>query len=81
MCASHKYSIALVHSSPAIADIPLPRIIRAKCGKFLELRTSEIASAGFSGTKHQTLVQWSPGLLDLFHCPCSESVQEKVAIK
>jgi len=46
-------------------------IIREKCGKSLECRTSEIASASLSGTIEQTLVQWSPDLLDLFCHPYS----------
>jgi len=45
-------------------------IIRAKHGKFSELRISEMASADFSGIAQQTLVLQSPGLLDMFHCPC-----------
>jgi len=38
---------------------------------FLETRTSEITSSGFSGTieAEQTLVRWSSGLLDMFCRP------------
>ena len=42
-------------------------IIHAKHRQFWELRISEITSASFSGI---ILVLQSPGLLDLFRCPC-----------
>ena len=45
-------------------------IIHVKRGKFLEFKTSEIASASLSGTIEQTMVRWSPGLPDLLHRPC-----------
>ena len=45
-------------------------IIHVKRGKFLEFKTSEIASASLSGTIEHPMVRWSPGLPDLLHCPC-----------
>jgi len=37
--------------------------------KILEFRTSNIASSDYSEIIQQTLVWWSPGLLDLFCRP------------
>lgn len=45
--------------------------VYADAVKFLELKASEITSAGFS---QQTLVLRSPGLPGLFCCPCMISV-------
>ena len=42
--------------------------------KFLEFRTSEIASAGFSGIAQQTLIRRSPSLPDLLHHPCDVDI-------
>jgi len=39
------------------------------CKVWKEFKTTEIASAGFSGTIQQTFVQQSPSLLDLFCHP------------
>ena len=43
--------------------------IHAKCGKFSEFRTFEVASAGFSGPIQRALVRRSSKLLHLFHHP------------
>jgi len=40
----------------------------AKCRKFWDFKTTEIASAGFSATIQQTFVWQLPGLPDLFCC-------------
>ena len=45
--------------------------VYADAVNFLELKVSEITSAGFS---QQTLVLRSPGLPGLFRCPCMISV-------
>ena len=47
------------------------RNIRLPSCRSLEFRTSEIASASFSGTIEKTLVQLLPGLPDLFCRPCT----------
>ena len=63
-------SPTLVQSSPACAIRVTPcqsADYLHEVWKFLEIRTSEITFAGFSGTIHQTLIWWFPGLPDLFH--------------
>jgi len=47
----------------------------------MEFRTSEIRSAGFSGTMQQTLVQQSLDLPDLFHCPWCGSASSVKQLK
>jgi len=50
----------------AVKSVP----IRAKRGKFSELRTFEITSAGFSGPIQRALVWWLSKLPHLFHRSC-----------
>jgi len=61
-------SLTLVQSSPGTRVTPCQSAdYLHEVWKFLEIRTSEITFAGFSGTIHQTLIWRLPGLPDLFH--------------
>ena len=55
------------HAGRSAIDVVMQIIVEALYVYTSEFRTSEIASAGFSGIIQQTLVRRSPGLPNLFH--------------